>query len=379
MIDYIHLWGLPSGTNEEEKYNRNANLVRRCNVWRAPIEISPNGQFNPDSGNVVLQHGWTYNSAFNVAEDHGYEVLPCFMIHATGDWDGDGYHRSRPPVLNPNLVENFVGEFLEWLSPEIPLYGWQLGNEVAYNPTGHYTHEKWFTCWERIMPFFPGVLTSVSAGNSGREFKNGELTHNGWLASTGLARQYGIVLDVHGNGLTDSQLYGELTELPHKYPEVVTGMYEDRPPQDTNNRALSRAMVCLDAGVAACAVFGARDSGNPPLSTCRWGTQAHKPTRWHIGLEGCARKWQDGTHGTVDNWTGITQAAHLLDTFVPGTDLPNYIEEEEPPMEPLPGIGKMAAFVSRVIVRRLEGNSEQEIIADPDVRRMYAEWLDKVR
>ncbi len=315
------LWGLPSGSNPTEEDNRNANLVRRADLWRAPIEVTLNGKYDPSAGNVVLQYGRTYEQAFALCKKHGYRVLLCFMINTAGSWDGTDYHGAnggRGPILDPTTIDNFVKQFLAWLPAGVKVYGWQLGNEVEYNPTGEKDlFNRWWTCWEKIKPRFPTSWVRVSPGSSGLVKVNGLFTLNGWLASNGRAKANNIILDVHGNGLDDTTFKNELLAIPKAYSGVLVGCYEDRHPATDHNHAKDRAQICKDAGALAYLPFGARDSGNPPLSTCRWGVRpTGKKDRSHLGVEGCARKWNQ------TNFDQLTQASKLLGVFVSGTDLP---------------------------------------------------------
>ncbi|MHC4815956.1 MAG: hypothetical protein ACYTFN_23030 [Planctomycetota bacterium] len=315
------LWGLPSGSNPTEEHNRNANLVRRANLWRAPIEITLDGNFSASSGNVILQHGRTYEQAFTLAKKHGYRVLLCFLIHASGSPDGTDYHGAnggRGPILNSSTIDKFVGQFMKWLPPGVKVYGWQLGNEVAYDPKRTPNlFNQWWSCWEKIKPRFPSSWVRVSPGNSGFVKEKGQFTLNGWLADTGRAKANKMVLDVHGNGKDNNTFKNHLQAIPKAYAGVVVGCYEDRHPASDHSHAKERAQICRDVGCVVYFPFGARDSGNPPLSTCRWGVRpTGKKNRSHIGVEGCGRKWN------AKNLSELTDASKLLGVFVPGVDLP---------------------------------------------------------
>jgi len=315
------LWGLPSGSNPTEEHNRNANLVRRASLWRAPIEITLDGKFTPSSGNVILQYGRTYEQAFALAREHGYRVLLCFMIHATGSPDGTDYHGAnsgRGPIVDSATVDKFVAQFMAWLPSGVKVYGWQLGNEVGYDPKKTSNlFSKWWSCWEKIKPRFPASWVRVSPGNTGMVKEGGQFTLNGWLADTGRAKANSIILDVHGNGKNNATFKSHLEAIPKAYSGVVVGCYEDRHPASDHSHAKERAQICKDAGSVAYLPFGARDSGNPPLSTCRWGVRpSGKKNRSHIGVEGCGRVWN------AKNFTELTDASKLLGVFVSGVDLP---------------------------------------------------------
>lgn len=402
--DHGVLWTLPSGRvdaecqtiNPQEKFNRSANLVRRADLLRMPLLVTSNGRFSPGKGNVLLQCGHTYASIFAQAERHGFRVVLDLIIYPTGRPDGPGYHRGKP-ILNPGTLTRFSREVLSYIDskhPGLEVIGWQLGNEVDYAPSGGYSHESYWRAYEALMDVFPRSWRRFSGGNSGLEKKGGELTLNGFLASTGKAKRHGIELDVHCNRISDSDCREELTELPRKYKGVKVAMFEDNPVGDSN-RAKPRAKLCKSAGATVCSGLIIRDSGRPPLTEgCSWSTSGSKPPRWHVGVEGCYRCWQDGSvcrgRKTARNWQELDEAAKVLGTKRPGKDLPNTLEGEDPgdppsgppgppspppPGDAPPGMHQFCAFINLSIkARGLPGESPEDCKADP-VRRALFETL----
>ncbi len=427
-IPYVNLWQLPSGTVDEncipinltELFNRNYNAVRRTPYWRAPIVINPAG-FDPNSGNVLLGCGWTYETAFQVAEDHAWKVIAMFGAHCNGAPNGPGYHRCQP-IMDPLIVDNTVAEFMQWAAlahPGVEIVGWQYCNECEYAPAGGYSHAKWFAVFEKIKTRFPASAWRFSAGNSGFETRQQALSNpitlereaemlgislsgiserdlrtsvlatmgvsasaptlNGWLASTGKARANRIILDVHGNGLSRGNFFAELRYLPDRFPGATTASLEDRPPYSVgHNDAKDRAETCAAAQALACSVFFGRDSGNPPLSSCSWGTNPPLPPRWDIGVEGCERCWQDGSRcngrSTPDNWRKVTRASRFLGQFVPGDDLPNHVSETPPPPPPPPPPADTYPGENKFIAMLQAYSNGNEMRA----RRFYQDWYDKV-
>ncbi len=405
LIDLGTLWSLPIGSDGDptgpEGDNRRRNLVRRADIWRAPIQITESGNFDPNGGNVLLQEGWTYRTAIAAADDAGFRLLLNFLVHQQGTHDGTGYHNSqgdgRGPILDPDTVDRFVGQFMEWLDsthPNIEVYGWQLGNETY----GYCPHDcppvsqrlsVYLAAWDRIRPRFPAGWKRVGGG---------VLVETDAPAHVATSRN--MIASVHCNGAGNSACRELLRSAKTKYGKAMID--EDRHPSSDHSHAPQRVQIAIEEGAEAYFTFSGRNSGNPPLGTCRWGVHpTGKANRNHVGVEGCEWAWQDtqgfsmfrralrrirsvfneSSHpGSYPNWQKLTQAAQIAGTFVPGQDLPNRVGGEPPPSGDVPpGMHQFCVFINLSFrARGLPHESPEDCKNDPARRAIYETWLQRL-